>query len=164
MRPLVIVESPYKGDLEGNIRYARLCVKDSIMRGESPFASHLLYTQDEILDDTIESERELGINAGLAWGSVADYVVFYVDLGMSEGMSYALDVHCKENRDVIYRKIRRESEDYLSIQTTTKPPSLKEKSSDLKARQERMDFLTTRPCRPRLELVTTLESALPSAG
>ena len=49
---LVIVESPYAGDIETNVKYARRCVKDSLMRGEAPIASHLLYTQEGILDDT----------------------------------------------------------------------------------------------------------------
>ena len=84
---LVILESPYAGEIERNINYARLCVKDSLMRGESPIASHLLYTQ--MLDDNIPLERELGINAGLAWKKVAELQVFYIDYGWSKGMLYA---------------------------------------------------------------------------
>ena len=61
----VILESPFAGDIERNIKYARLCVRDSLLRGESPIASHLLYTQEGILNDEIESERMHGINAGL---------------------------------------------------------------------------------------------------
>ncbi len=49
MTKLVILETPYRGnsysDLEGNIEYARKCMRDSLFRGEFPFASHLLYTQ-----------------------------------------------------------------------------------------------------------------------
>lgn len=93
---LVILESPYAGDIERNIKYARMCVKDSLNRGESPIASHLLYTQEGILDDTIHEEREKGINAGLAWKKVADLQVFYVDYGVSKGMQYGMDF-AKEN-------------------------------------------------------------------
>lgn len=50
----VILESPYAGEIDRNIRYARACVRDSLLRGESPIASHLLYTQSGILDDDIE--------------------------------------------------------------------------------------------------------------
>ena len=85
----VIIESPYAGDIDSNIKYARQCVKDSLMRGESPIASHLLYTQEGILDDNIPDERQLGIDAGLAWKSVADKHVFYTDYGYSAGMRYA---------------------------------------------------------------------------
>jgi hypothetical protein len=86
----VIIESPYAGDVERNLNYARLCLLDSVKRGESPIASHLLYTQ--VLDDTIPEERELGINAGLEWLNVADKHVFYIDYGYSKGMLYAREI------------------------------------------------------------------------
>ena len=54
----VIVESPYAGDVERNERYARACIRDCLLRGEAPFASHLLYTQAGVLDDTIKEERD----------------------------------------------------------------------------------------------------------
>lgn len=96
----VILESPYAGDIERNVRYARLCIKDSLLRGEAPIASHLLYTQEGILDDDIPNERKLGIDAGLAWKSVADLHVFYIDYGMSTGMKYALE-YAQENEIVV---------------------------------------------------------------
>ncbi len=80
----VILESPFSGDQEANIRYARDCMRDSLERGESPFASHLLYTQ--VLDDTDPAQREQGINAGFAWHVKADKVVVYGDRGISKGM------------------------------------------------------------------------------
>ena len=45
MRKKTILESPYSGDVEKNIDYAKKCLKDSLERDECPFASHLLYTQ-----------------------------------------------------------------------------------------------------------------------
>lgn len=82
----VILESPYAGDIEANLKYARACTYDSLKRGEAPIASHLLYTQEGILKDCIPEERSLGISAGLAWLDVADLHVFYVDRGWSSGM------------------------------------------------------------------------------
>ena len=64
----VILESPYAGDVERNVAYARACLRDSLLRGEAPIASHLLYTQPGVLDDQIPEERQMGIDAGLAWG------------------------------------------------------------------------------------------------
>lgn len=55
---LVIIESPYAGDVERNIEYARRRVRDSPARGEAPIASHLLYTQPGIPDDNVPSERQ----------------------------------------------------------------------------------------------------------
>lgn len=97
----VILESPYKGASRWwpvafvqrvlNRRYARACVRDSLMRGEAPIASHLLYTQPGILRDEDRHERQWGIDAGLAWRGVADASVVYVDRGISDGMRYGMD-------------------------------------------------------------------------
>lgn len=87
--PLVIIESPYAGDIEGNVRYAREALVDSLRRGEAPIASHLLYTQSGILDDDIPGERTLGIAAGAQWYRVCDKVIFYLDKGWSPGMTTA---------------------------------------------------------------------------
>lgn len=49
MKRRVVLESPYAGkdkeEVERNTRYARACVRDCIIHGDAPFASHLLYTQ-----------------------------------------------------------------------------------------------------------------------
>lgn len=82
----VIVESPYAGDVELNLRYLRACLADCLKRGEAPFASHAIYTQPGVLDDTKPEERDLGIRAGFAWRTMADATVVYTDLGMSRGM------------------------------------------------------------------------------
>nr|WP_313709210.1 hypothetical protein [Brucella intermedia] len=83
-KPLVIIESPYSGDVARNTEYARACLLDSLRRGEAPIASHLLHAQ--VLDDMRPDERELGIEAGLAWYRVAEKCVVYEDLGTSGGM------------------------------------------------------------------------------
>ena len=56
----VILESPYAGSVEENVAYARAAVRDSLLRGESPIASHLLYTQPGILRDDVPDERRAG--------------------------------------------------------------------------------------------------------
>ena len=58
------------------------------MRGEAPFASHLLYTQ--VLDDEDPKSRRMGIDAGIDWGAAAEARVVYEDLGVSPGMSKAI--------------------------------------------------------------------------
>ena len=86
---LVIIESPYAGEISANTKYARRAMRDSLGRGEYPIASHLLYTQPGILNDDNPSERLWGIEAGLAWRKVAARAVFYVDRGWSSGMEAA---------------------------------------------------------------------------
>lgn len=83
---LVVVESPYSGDILLNTEYARRAMHDCICRGEAPYASHLLYTQKGILDDDDPSQRRIGIVAGYAWGEYADAHIFYTDRGWSRGM------------------------------------------------------------------------------
>ncbi len=88
---LVIVESPYAGDIERNLRYLRACLRDCLMRGEAPFASHALYTQPGVLDDNDRAQRALGMDAGFAWGREAYATVVYADLGLSGGMKAGID-------------------------------------------------------------------------
>ena len=89
----VIVESPYAGDVERNEAYARAAMRDCLVRGEAPYASHLLYTQPGILDDDDPDQRQHGIEAGFAWADVADAVVVYIDHGISEGMRVGIERH-----------------------------------------------------------------------
>ena len=102
---LVIIESPYAGDIDRNVDYARRCMHDSLTRGEAPLASHLLYTQPGILDDTLDLERQLGIDAGLAWGAQAELTAVYMDLGVSGGMRYGVAKAKEAGRPIEYRRI-----------------------------------------------------------
>ena len=88
---LVVLESPYAGNVDRNVAYARAAMADCLARGESPYASHLLFTQPGVLDDTIPEQRKLGIAAGFAWGRHADAVVVYEDLGVSSGMRAGIE-------------------------------------------------------------------------
>jgi hypothetical protein len=102
---LVIIESPYAGDIERNVEYARACVRDSLERGEAPIASHLLYTQPGILRDEIAAERQWGIDAGLAWRKVAQASVVYTDLGITRGMEYGIKAAEEAGIPVEYRSL-----------------------------------------------------------
>lgn len=108
-RPLTIIESPFAGDspvtIARHVRYARLAMADSISRGEAPLASHLLYTQDNILNDLIPEEREIGITCGYAWMSVAERVAIYTDFGHSPGMILAVMAAKNLNLPVEYRQL-----------------------------------------------------------
>lgn len=103
----VIIESPYRGENDFitsfNETYARACMADCLSRGEAPFAYHLLYTQPGVLNDKISGERQLGIDAGIAWSGVADLVAVYYDLGISEGMRYGITKHGEAGRTIVTR-------------------------------------------------------------
>lgn len=103
-RPLVLIESPFKGELERNLRYARVAMRHAFFEhGEYPFASHLLYPG--ILDDNDPIERALGIEAGLAWGACAKRTVVYTDLGLSDGMRLGIERARSLGRPVELRRI-----------------------------------------------------------
>lgn len=107
----VIIESPYAGDINRNIAYCEIAMLDSIMRGEAPFASHMLYPY--VLRDDDPEERKLGISLGTAWLQVADLVAFYTDFGISPGMSARLS----ELKSLTYRipyEIRKVNPDALN--------------------------------------------------
>jgi hypothetical protein len=103
---LVIIESPYAGDIEVNVEYARACVRDSLLRGEAPIASHLLYTQPGVLRDEIPEERRHGIDAGLAWRKVAEASVVYTDRGITSGMKYGIAAAEAAGIAVEYRSLK----------------------------------------------------------
>ena len=101
----VIIESPYAGGTELNLRYLRACMSDCWTRHESPFASHGLFTQPGVLDDTDPAQRELGIQAGFAWRRVADATIVYTDLGISGGMRLGIEHAVSIGHPIEYRTL-----------------------------------------------------------
>lgn len=103
----VVIESPLAAvgpaGMARNQEYARECMLDCLKRGEAPFASHLLYTQ--VLDDRAPTDRALGIEAGFAWGVMADATVVYLDRGMSNGMILGVEAAEKCGRPIEYRRL-----------------------------------------------------------
>jgi len=105
----VVIISPFASDDEAarkrHILYARRCIRDSLLRGEHPFASHLLYTQTGILNDTITEERQQGIAAGHAWMKAANLVAVYTDYGESGGMLSDIVYADHLKKEVVKRSI-----------------------------------------------------------
>lgn len=101
-----IVESPYAGEVKLNVGYLQSCMRDSLLRGEAPYASHGLYTQPGVLRDEEPGERELGIRAGFAWRQHAELTVFYIDRGFSSGMNLALRECIEMNHPFEFRSLR----------------------------------------------------------
>lgn len=63
-RPIVYICSPYAGDIEKNVKAARVYSRFAVDRGFIPIAPHLLFPQ--FMDDTNPQERELGLFLGNA--------------------------------------------------------------------------------------------------
>lgn len=110
----VIIESPYAGPpdadheirkaaIDANIRYAEACLLDSLQRGESPYASHLLYTR--VLNDDNPEDRTLGMEASTAWLIASDLVAVYTDRGISNGMKWGIEKASQYNIRVEFREL-----------------------------------------------------------
>ena len=99
---LVVIESPMAGrppswipwpfsivarwylELRNRL-YAMACVRHSaLVCGEAPYASHVMFRS--ALRDRHPSEREIGMQAGFAWGELAEVRAVYCDHGVSVGM------------------------------------------------------------------------------
>lgn len=102
---LVVLESPYAGDVQRNLAYLRAAMADCLARGEAPYASHGLYTQPGVLDDRVPEQRAKGIVAGFAWGALARVRVFYTDLGWSEGMRLGHDEAIRLGQAIVLRSL-----------------------------------------------------------
>lgn len=103
---LAIIESPFAGNIERNILYARFAARDALIyHGEAPFLSHLLYPQPCILNDHDQDERRMGITAGHQWMLRADLVAVYTDLGESPGMAQGIKMAKRCGITVKYRRI-----------------------------------------------------------
>lgn len=120
--PLVSVESPCKGyvppwvparlaplveraNRRRNMHYAMQCVRDSLARGEAPYASHVFFDRRGLLDDANPLHREVGMRSGAAWTKRADKFAFYLDLGWSRGMQLAYREACERQVPVEVRYI-----------------------------------------------------------
>jgi hypothetical protein len=92
----VIIESPFAGLIDINKAYGRFAMHDCLVNhNESPYASHLLYTQENVLRDELPDERKLGIEAGFYWRDVSEKTIFYIDLGITPGMNQGI-ADCKK--------------------------------------------------------------------
>ena len=61
-RKLIYIASPYAGDVEKNIEFARAACRYCIEMGNTPLAVHLLYPL--LLDDNDPVQREVGLSLG----------------------------------------------------------------------------------------------------
>lgn len=105
----VFIESPYRAndprEFEENLGYAKACMRDCIRRGESPFASHLLYPRHGVLDDDIPAQRSLGMACAAAWAECADMIAVYTDRGFSSGMREGIARAEKARQRIEYRSL-----------------------------------------------------------
>lgn len=99
-RKLTIIESPFAANspaqFGANLQYLRECLRDSWERGELPFASHGFFPF--FLNESDPKERREGIEAGYEFWHFhhiqdddVPKIIFYTDLGISDGMVLAFE-------------------------------------------------------------------------
>lgn len=112
MNRAVILESPFAGrtrrERRLNRRYLNDCIRDCVLRGETPYASHKMLTDS--LDDMRPREREIGINAGFEMRRIlrdsGAVTVVYEDRGISRGMQLGIEHSEAAGVPVIRRTLR----------------------------------------------------------
>jgi hypothetical protein len=63
---------------------------------------------------TIKNERQMGIDAGLAWRHVSEGTVVYTDRGISEGMKLGINAARAAGKPVELRSLQMANQPYLS--------------------------------------------------
>lgn len=106
-KKLVVVETPYASEnvalLQRHIVYAKLCLSDSLKRGEAPLVSSLLYPQ--VLDDRVKLDHDLAMLCSLSWIRGCDMVVVYIDYGITPGMQVAINTAKIKTVKIEYRSL-----------------------------------------------------------
>lgn len=112
----VNIESPYKGknetEMRRNLLYARFCVRDCLLRGEIPLASHLFFTQPGMVDDRIRLEIKRANDAEKILIESLPNVstVVYSDLGITSRMKKRIGEAKQRGRNIEYRVLERDWE------------------------------------------------------
>jgi hypothetical protein len=91
----VIVEAPYSGWSWPQLSYVQSCMDDCLSHGEAPMIGYLLYPP---------RCGPSGMEAALAWESVCEALVVYLDMGMWHNMRQAI-VRAAEIRRVIELRV-----------------------------------------------------------
>lgn len=85
---LIYICSPYAGDIEENVRFARAACRYAAKQTCAPVAPHLLYPQ--FLNDAVPTERNTGIEMGLRLLTACDEL-WICGSKISEGMQKEID-------------------------------------------------------------------------
>ena len=112
---LIFIASPYAGDIEKNIGYAKQACRYVLNEGNAFFCPHLLYPQ--ILDDNNPGERKIGISLGKEFLVKCDELWAFGDnisSGMFEEIQFAREKGIPVKR-IIQLDIETKEQDLLRL-------------------------------------------------
>ena len=98
---LVIVCSPYQGNILDNTEKAKEYCKYVCRQGHTPFAPHLFFPR--FLKENNSDEREAGIRLGIEVLKRADEIWIFGDT-VTEGMKQEIEAAKKFNKTIKYFK------------------------------------------------------------
>ena len=110
------VASKVRGDVESNLKDAKQYCRYAILQGVTPIIPHLMYAVDGVLNESVKSERKLGISLGLELlqqCNVDELWAFIDEDGPSTGMKQEIEL--AEALDIPVRFIRKE---FICTETT----------------------------------------------
>lgn len=81
---LIYICSPYRGEVERNLEYARELIRLALDNSFAPITPNLYLTQ--VVNDEDRRERERGMSAGKALLQHCKYILIGSRYGLSEGM------------------------------------------------------------------------------
>lgn len=81
---LIYICSPYRGEVERNLQYARELTRIALDNDFVPITPHLYLTQ--AVNDEVPKEREKGMMAGKELLKHCKYILIGSKYGLSEGM------------------------------------------------------------------------------
>ena len=85
----VFICSPYRGDIEHNVKVARDAGRIAAKTGYVPIIPHLVYPQ--FLNDDLPDERILGIKLGAELLKASD-MMWLIGTEITKGMNYELEI------------------------------------------------------------------------
>lgn len=103
---IVMIESPYSGDIDRNVRYLQLAMLETgVIYGQLAYASHSYMTQHPLHKNYFVCDynpkwdvltRDQAIEMSQRMRHRCDQTIFYTDLGWSSGMKAALK-YCRDH-------------------------------------------------------------------
>ena len=98
-----LILAPYDLENTTHVVYMERVFKDSLERGEAPFAAHIFYSIYLDYDDI--RERAIGSTFTTMWIKAADVVAVYTDYSRSVEMEIGVKEAVMYNKVVAFRSI-----------------------------------------------------------
>lgn len=97
---LMYICSPYRGEVERNVEYARQLTRTALTSRFIPVVPHLYLTQ--VLDDEKPLERQQGMAAGMELLKHCEYILIGCKYGISSGMKEEIREAHRLGKTILY--------------------------------------------------------------